>query len=105
MCLLKLIYFSSTKGFFYKKRFKKCKYFTKIIIFLVNNRVVLAFLVKYIDIKLRFRKIIYIIKTFILLFNTTLANFFFVNKFYIFGNWQNLGYIVGTLYKFFFLKN
>lgn len=62
MWLFNLIIFSNIKTFFFKKTLIKSKYLSKIIIFLISNKVISAFLAKYNNIKLSLKKVIYITK-------------------------------------------
>lgn len=88
---MSLVSFINTKSFFFEKILEKLEYFFKMIIFLVINKSIWAFLVKYIIIKLKFIIIMYFKEASIFLSSVVLADFFlFISSTYLMVNRASL---------------
>ena len=71
-----LVITSKTKAFFSKKTSEKSKYLAGICTFLIINKVIWAFLIRSIGIKLKLKDVIYTTKALTFLSNAVLVNFF-----------------------------
>lgn len=69
-------YLSSLIANIFEKMLIKVKYLTKIVILLINEKVILYFQSKYFKIKLKFKEIIFIINVLIFLLVIILVDFF-----------------------------
>lgn len=88
---MSLVSFINTKPFFSEKTLEKLEYFSKMIIFLVINESIWAFLVKYIIIKLKFIIITCLKEASIFLFSVVLADsFLFMSSTYLVVNRASL---------------